>query len=128
MNDTQFITHFEQAHLPQFTHRDHIHMAWIYLRVKGWDEGCRVIRNGLKHFALAHGQADKYHETITMFWAHLVEYHRLQSPDIDDFDTFVDSYPLLLDKTLLNRHYSHETLASLDARTDYIQPDLVPMP
>ena len=49
-------------------------------------------------------------------------------PAVTDFDTFIDRYPALLDKTLLTRHYSPARLASVTARTRWVTPDLVALP
>lgn len=128
MNDTQFLQQFESATLPSFPHTDHIRMAWLYLRRDGWDAGYAQIQSGLKHFARAKGQPDKYHETITRFWALLVQHCIQHQLDIDDFDMFIETYPILLDKTAMTRHYSDDVLWGTDARQSWVTPDLVPMP
>lgn len=128
MSDTQFLQAFEAATLKQFPHVDHIRMAWLYLHRDGWDTGYKQIQTGLKHFATSIGHAEKYHETITRFWAELVNHCIMQQPDFDDFDTFIAAYPILLDKTSITRHYSNDVLWSGNARETWVQPDLIPMP
>jgi hypothetical protein len=128
MNDSEFLQHFEMAHLPAFPHREHIRMAWLYLRRDGWEQGYQAIQKGLRHFAAAHGQSQKYHESITRFWALLV-YHGIQTkPEISSFDDFVSAFPFLLDKQSMSKHYSPERLFSAEARADWLEPDLIPMP
>ena len=46
----------------------------------------------------------------------------------NDFDTFADRYPLLLDKRLLTGHYRSSTLATVEARSGWVEPDLKPLP
>ncbi|RMF79091.1 MAG: hypothetical protein D6737_12715 [Chloroflexi bacterium] len=103
-------------------------MAWLYLRRDGWEQGTANIRTHLKHFAAHHGHADKYHETITMFWAHLIQYAITQSPHLTEFAAFIDTYEHLLDKNLLSSHYSADALKPREARTAWIEPDLAPLP
>src|SRR5690242_2841050 len=104
--DRHFLQAFEQDTLPHFSHRDHIYMAWLYLRADGWEEGYRKISDGLRQMSAAHGVPDKYHETITRFWAQLV-YHALQqTPEITDFDVFADQFPVLFDSRAISQHYS----------------------
>jgi hypothetical protein len=128
MNDTQFLQQFESATLSSFPHADHIRMAWLYLRRDGWDEGYTQIQAGLKHFATVLGVADKYHETITRFWALLIQHCIEDQPDIEDFTAFIKAYPILLDQTAMNRHYSDAVLWGTDARQMWVIPDLIPMP
>jgi hypothetical protein len=128
MNDAQFLQGFEQAHLPAFKHYEHIRMAWLYLRRDDWEEGYQHIQKGLKHLSDKHGQSQKYHETITRFWALLV-YHCIQAkPELEDFDSFIRAYPFLVDKTSISRHYSDERLFSAESRASWLEPDLLPMP
>jgi hypothetical protein len=128
MNGEAFLKHFEMGKLHPFPHHDHIYMAWLYLRRDGWDEGHKQIQSGLKHFAAANGQPEKYHETITRFWALLV-YHALQQePQIDKFLVFKQKFPLLFDKMSIRKHYSDVVLWSDEARQTWVEPDLIAMP
>lgn len=128
MNDAQFLNVFEKGELNGFSHADHIRMAWLYLRRDGWEEGYANIQAGLKHFTLAHGVPEKYHETITRFWATLVHHAIEHQPDISDFTEFTETFPILLDKEAMLQHYSNEVLWSVSARQAWVEPDLVAMP
>ena len=66
------LAQFEAGQLEAFHHRDHIHIGWLYLRRDGWQIGYQNIQQGIQHFAALHGASDKYHETITRFWAYLI--------------------------------------------------------
>ena len=128
MTDQEFLTAFEQHTLPEFPHRSHIRMAWLYLRANGWDRGQQQIRLGIQSLALALGAPGKYHETITLFWARVVDHAISCAPDIEDFDTFVERYPFLLNSKLHLTHYSRDLIASDSARQGWIEPDLRPLP
>ena len=95
MDVQAYLAEFEAGTLKPFQHRDHIYIAWLYLRRDGWAEGYRQIHEGIQHYAKVNGVGIHYHETITRFWAQLI-HHAIQSrPVIEDFDTFVKTYPHL---------------------------------
>ena len=130
MNDHEFLTAFEACTLPPhaFPHAAHIRMAWLYLRCDGWELGVQHIREGIQRFAESHGATRKYHETITLFWARVVQYAIDQSPGISDFEAFIATYPHLLDTRIIERHYSRECLWSDAARAAWVEPDVIAMP
>lgn len=128
MDDQQFLQAFEAAHLQPFQHRDHIRMAWLYLRREGWAGGYPRIQAGLKYFAGAQGAATMYHETITRFWSYLVHYAIQQTPELETFDDFAAAYPHLFDKISIEKHYSRETLFSPQARAMFVEPDVKALP
>ena len=108
MNDSEFLTAFEQGKLPRFPHQAHIRMAWIYLRTYGPSEGSVKICTGLRHLAVAHGAPGKYHETITLFWIKLVNHALESTPEIADFHEFVEAHSYLLDGKLLTQYYCNQ--------------------
>jgi hypothetical protein len=128
MNDSDFLHHFEKANLPSFRHYEHIRMAWLYLKRDGWEKGYQQIQQGIQHVAKKHGQIEKYHESITRFWALLVFHCIQEKPELENFDTFIRAFPFLLDKASISKHYSSERLFSPEARAAWLEPDLIPMP
>jgi hypothetical protein len=128
MDDQQFLEAFEAAQLHPFRHADHIRIAWLYLRRDGWEIGYRHISDGLRHFAESHGAHQKYHETITRFWAYVVNYAISLSEDIDDFDAFSARYPHLFDGRIIFKHCSETLIQSATARNQWVEPDLLPLP
>src|SRR5262245_41513643 len=105
MNDDDFLQAFEQCTLPNhdFPHRAHLRVAWLYLRENGWEKGTTKIRAGIQKFAQTHGALPKYHETITLFWAHMVHRASACSPEITDFGVFANQYRVLLDSRLITQ-------------------------
>lgn len=123
MNDHDFLTAFEAGTLHPFNHREHIRMAWLYLRRDGWLLGTEQIRAGIQRLAAAKGVTRLYHETITMFWAQMV-YQALQADAaLADFEQFAAANPDLFDKQLINRFYSPALINSEAARQTWIEPD-----
>lgn len=112
----------------RFGHRQHIQLAFIAGRRHGADAVADLMRAWITEIAAAHGAPHKYHETITIAWARLVAHHLAADPEVTDFDEFTGRYPALLDKTLLDRHYTASLLGSDAARAAWVAPDLTPFP
>src|ERR1700680_3585278 len=93
-----------------------------------FEPGAREVIDGIRHFATAHGAADRFHETLTRFWVHLVQHLIETFPLVDRFDDLLARYPHLAAKRLVGRHSRPETLMSPAARADWIGPDLLPLP
>jgi hypothetical protein len=126
MNDAEFLRQVEAGTIAEFPHRAHLRMAWLYLRAEGFEAGSEKICATIRHLAAAKGAPGKYHETITLFWAHLVQYAMSLTPEIDDFDVFIATHDHLLNPRLLTLHYSPALLAS--SRAAWAAPDLIPLP
>lgn len=130
MNDDEFVEAFLSGSLPpaQFHHRDHLRLAWVLVRQQGTEAASHTITAGIRRFAAAHGQAEKYHETITRFWVRIVGHMASACPEIADFSTFLATFPQLLDKDLPYRHWRRETMGSAAARARWVEPDLFALP
>jgi hypothetical protein len=113
------------SHGGRFGHREHVHLAFIAAKQ---GDATGLLRDWLRQIAATHGTPDRYHETITTAWAKIVAHHVSTDPAITDFGSFAARYPALLDKALLTRHYSQAALASPTARTNWVTPDLTPIP
>lgn len=110
-----------------FTHREHIELAWTYLRHYSFDDAAEIMAAAIRHVAHVHGAGDKYHDTITRAWLHCVAVH-MQRWGADSFEEFLDRNPDLLDSKLIWHFYSRELLASELARTSWTAPDLRQLP
>jgi hypothetical protein len=125
MTDDAFLNRFETGSLDGFTHRDHVRVAFAYARRGGVEHAVERARHGLRHLAAAHGEPERYHETLTTAWVRVVAHHA--SGD-GDFDAFLAAHPRLLDRDLLLAHYSRERLFSHAARARFVEPDLLALP
>ena len=111
----------------EFGHREHLRLAWRELRDHDREVALVRIETAVRHVAEAHGAPGKYHRTITEAWAALVAHHLAEAPDLA-FDRFLERYPGLLDRGLLERHFSPGLLATPAARATWVDPDLRPLP
>ena len=128
--DDAFVAAFLTGSLPpqQFHHRDHLRLAWVLVRLTGVDEATRRITSGIRYFATLHGQAGKYHETMTQFWVRIVAHAVAARPEISTFDAVLAAFPRLLEKDLPYRHWRRETMASPAAREQWVEPDIQALP
>jgi hypothetical protein len=111
---------------PRLGHREHVRLAWLVLRDEGTEAGGDRVARMLRHLAEAHGEGDRYHETLTRFWIRLVTHAIEVEPCIDDFDLFVERFPLLLDGSSVGRHWSADMLAP--GRGAWVEPDVLALP
>lgn len=127
MTDDQFVDAFETCKLPKemFHHRDHLRLAWIYLRKYGSAVARERTVESIRRYAAHLGVSEKYHETITIAWMLLLEAAAQRGSCFEDV---LAASPELLDKDTLQRYYSSGLLKSDDARKAFVAPDLVPLP
>ncbi len=112
-----------------FHHREHLRIAYVLICKYGVNEAHSRLRKGIKSF-LNHAGVDssKYHETLTYAWI-LAIYHFMNiSEDSYSFEEFITSNPILLDKNIMNSHYSRSILMSEKAKQKFIKPDREPIP
>ena len=125
-DDASLVARFEDGTLPasEFGHREHVRVAWLYLREAPFEAAASRFCTNLRRFAASLGKADRYHETIT--WAYLVlvneRLHADGSPP--DFAAFARANPDLFDreKGALAGLYDDATLRSPLARRAFVLP------
>ena len=110
-----------------FGHREHLELAWSYLRLHPTEEAQRVMIAAIRHIARRHGAEGKYHATITVAWLQCVAVH-MQRWRAESFAEFIERNPALLDRKLLDHFYSRELIVGEPARSGWVDPDLRPLP
>jgi hypothetical protein len=127
--DEHFLAAFEARKIANqdFHHRDHLRLAWIQIRRLGLDRAAQAVAGAIRNFAAHHGHADRYHETMTLFWVRVVGMGITRHPTLS-FDDLLAAEPHLLDKNLPYRHWSRDRMGSDEARRQWIEPDLRLMP
>ena len=127
MTDDELLEAFEAGREPLggFHHREHVRVAWLYLRRDPWPAALGHFRDGLKRFAAAQGKPGLYHETITVAYLLLIHERMAGAGDGGSFDAFVAQNPELLrwKPSLLDRYYAAATLDSDLARRVFVMPD-----
>ena len=124
MTDVELTRALERGEIKDFHHASHLHVAWVYLTESSSVQlAARRMRNTLRRFAAAAGKPEKYHETITLFWVHLLSRAHAAS-SAERLEDIVHANPQLLEKNFPLVYYSPERLFSNEARTSWVEPDL----
>lgn len=126
-DDDAFRDAFESRRLEAFHHRDHVRLAWVYLRNEPGPAGFERFVTALKTFAAEAGKPGLYHETLT--WAFLlIVRERMARTASATFAEFAAANSDLLawKPSILDRYYRPETLASELARRVFVMPDRIP--
>jgi hypothetical protein len=111
-----------------FRHRHHIQLAFSAVQRYGLPAAIDKVCGWIQQLARYQSAPQKYHHTVSRAWIEIVAHHVAADPACSQFDVFVERHPALLDKRLLSRHYRSATLASDQARGDWVPPDAVPFP
>jgi hypothetical protein len=129
MSDDAFIQAFEACQLDPagFHHADHLRLAWLYVRRHGVRAAEARLLEGIPRFAQRAGAPQKFHHTATIAWTRLVATACLESNSHGSFHEWIETHPELLNKHLLNEHYSAGRLESPEARHGWLDPDLKPL-
>ena len=129
--DRLFQSRVESCLLPltDFDHRGHLRLAYVYLSDHDVDSAHEMMRRALRRF-LDHNGVDptKYHETITRAWLLAVRHFMGRCSESNSADSFMESDPRMLDSEIMMTHYSAELIFSDEAREQFVQPDLSPIP
>ena len=130
MTDDGFLAAFEACMLDEFHHRDHVKVAYLYLRRHSLDEAIAKVRAGLQALAAAWKAPDDlqrgYHETMTQAWVRLVHLTLSEYGAAESAEAFCEQQPQLMQKTHLQLFYSPERLTTWEAKREFVEPDLAP--
>ncbi len=112
-----------------FGHREHLRIAYLYLRLYPFDLALEKLRTGLQHL-LAHlgAPVSAYHETVTRAWLLAVQHFMTARGPASGSEEFLAASGVLLDKNIIFSHYNRETLMSPSTRERFVDPDLEPIP
>ena len=126
-DDREFLERFEAGTIEPFHHRDHVRMAWLYLRWHSVPVALEWIMIGIKNLATSAGRPNLYHETITWAFVLLVNERMERTGRRTTWEEFASANPDLFvwRPSVLDRYYLSETLASELARRVFVLPDRI---
>jgi hypothetical protein len=133
-NDDAFLAAFEDCSWPfeKWHHRQHIKIAYLYLRRYPFETAIAKMCSGIRAYNAAHRVPDAphrgYHETMTQAWMRLVHYTLSAFGPSETADAFVDAQTQLLSPRALLFFYSQDRLMSAEAKREFLEPDLTPLP
>jgi hypothetical protein len=127
LTDAEFLRALAEASVSRFNHRDHLRMAFAYVRRDGSEALAGNCRATIERLAAAHGHRDHYHETRTLAWASLVAAAASELPGAT-FEELLGARPELERRDLLHDYYSAARISSPRARVAWSAPDRRPLP
>jgi len=137
MTDDELLHQFETQTLPykQWTHRCHVKVAYLYLKQHPFAEALERMRRGVQAYNqsqnIPEGPTSGYNETTTCAFVHLIA-ATMQAYDgalpTTTADEFCDTHPQLLSRHALRFFYSPQRRMDPRAKTQFVEPDLAPLP
>jgi hypothetical protein len=132
--DESFLRSFEDCILPfeQWKHRAHIKVAYLYLHELPYEQALAKVRTNIKRYNAATNTPENlergYHETMTVAWMKLVDFTLREYGPANTADEFLDAQEHLLNRKALRFFYTRDRLISWQAKAEWVEPDLVPLP
>ncbi|MEP7364807.1 MAG: hypothetical protein ABI972_16250 [Acidobacteriota bacterium] len=130
----RFIGEFESGTFPigNWKHREHVVMASWYLMQLTTHEATPTIRAGIQRYNLSQGNQNTatsgYHETLTILWIHILS-KALQSAKGDVLMRVrAMASEFGMKGGLFKEYYSFDVVKSVEARCQWMEPDLKPLP
>ncbi len=128
LSDTEFKKRFDDCKLEPsiFTHEAHLRLAWIHINTNGIEKALNNVPLHLQNFVVSAGAKDKYNTTLTIAAVKAVHLFMLKS-ESENFKDFIDEFPRLKYnfKELLSYHYGIDIFNSKEAKTRFLEPDLI---
>jgi putative acetyltransferase len=129
-DESEFLQRFENCTLAEelWTHRAHVRMAWLHLTQAPRHEALDKIRSGiLRYNTEVLGRRLQYHGTVTVAFTCIIA-DRIEPLETwrefeqHNAELFSHGMPVLM------RYYSRQRLMSVEARRNFIEPDLQALP
>jgi hypothetical protein len=137
MTDKELLRRFEAKTLPfkEWTHRCHVKVAYLYLKRYPFAEALARMRRRVKAYNHAHhvpeGPMTGYNETTTCAFVHLIAATMGAYGGVlptATADEFCETHPQLLTRHALRFFYSPQRRMHPLAKTQFVEPDLAPLP
>jgi hypothetical protein len=127
---------FEAAEIPkaEWTHEAHLRVGAVFVQRLGPAQALDRLRTGIRRLNEANGVDNSttggYHETITACYVRFIDQFLSSCPREMTFDRRVDE---LLRSSVARREFlfgffSRDLLMSQQARAQWVEPDLMPLP
>jgi hypothetical protein len=132
--DEAFLKAFEDCTLPfeQWKHPAHIKVAYLYLRALPFDGALAKVRASIQRYNAATNTPETlergYHETMTVAWMRLVQFTLEEYGPAAGAEAFLETQEHLLNRKALRFFYSRDRLISWQAKAEWVEPDLTPLP
>jgi len=123
------VSEFEACsfHPSEFRHHKHLAVVLWYVANLPYHEASEQMKRGIQRLAASYGKTG-YHETITEFWLRMVRGFLAEGEHTESIAGLANQVVEMYDKNLILDYYSPELLASPEAKTNWLAPDLKPLP
>jgi hypothetical protein len=134
MTDDTLLRRFEGCDLSmkEWHHREHLRLAYLYLTRLPYAGALERMRAGLKALNAAQQVPETpergYHETLTQGWMRLMYCAICENGLAENSEAFLDTHTHLLARRAMLFFYSRERLMSAEAKAQWVEPDLAPLP
>ena len=129
LTDFEFLELLSKCELPPglFSHEAHLRLAWILIKQNGLQQAEIQIQELLKNYVAALGAPEKYNTTLTIAAMKAVHHFMKKSSSVT-YNELFEEFPRLKSnfKDLMAAHYGFDIYTSEQARTTYLEPDLLP--
>ena len=129
------VAHFLARTLPkaEWTHQAHLAVGAWHVDRYGPDEALTCLRDGIRALNDSHGTINSassgYHETITRAYVRLIAGFFAGCADLPLPERVAGLIGGSVgERDALLRYYSRETLLSAQARAEWVEPDVHPLP
>src|SRR5258708_11198915 len=123
------VTEFEACsfHPSEFRHQQHLAVVLWYVATLPYDEAAEQMKRGIQRLAASYGKTG-YHETITEFWLRMVRGFLAESDRTESIAVLANQVVARYDKNVILDYYSPDLLAAPEAKANWLEPDLKPLP
>jgi len=129
LSDAEFVRQFTSLTLEPawFTHEAHLRLAWIHLQQYPVDIAAALLCDQIRLFDQTFGDGKQYNKTVTIAAAKAM-HHFMQKAKATTFQALLTEFPRLKTsfKDLLFCHYSFDIFRNTEAKSKYLEPDLLP--
>jgi hypothetical protein len=137
MTDTELLHQFESLTLPftEWTHRAHVKVAYLYLTQHPFNLVLEKISANIQRYNAYNNVPESptsgYNQTTTHAFLHLIASTISAYSTVfptPTADSFCDTHPQLLTRHILRLFYSPQRRMHPNAKIEFIEPDLTPLP
>jgi hypothetical protein len=134
LTDAELLVQFEGCTLTaeKWHHAEHIRIGYLYLGQYDFAAALDRMRAALKALNAAQNVPESldrgYHETLTRGWLQLVAVILAEYGPAESSLAFLEAHPELSQRKALRLFYSQDRIKSWQAKTEFVEPDLAPLP
>ena len=129
IEEQNFLNRFLKGQISpsDFSHERHLKLAWIYIIQYGEQVAIEKFSEDLFQFVKNIGEESIFNLTLTVASIKIVSHYMAKS-NSSSFSFFLLEFPQLNQnfKSLIHAHYSPNIINSLRAKSELIEPDIIP--